>query len=162
MPNQHRTIQFIRGFTLIELMVVIAIVGLLAAIALPSYTDYIRKSRRADGISAIMSLQLAQEKFRANCIQYATQIGDIFPDACTPEDFVPTYRIFHPSNSSDGHYKLSSPFINVSATSYTITAVPQGDQGKDPCKTFVLTVAGGTATKTISGTTISADRCWAH
>jgi len=174
MRIQQSNYKFMRGFTLIELMVVIAIVSILAAIALPSYTDYIRKSRRADGISAILSLQLAQEKFRANCIEYAQKMD---PDStkynCDNSDpYDPTKNVVtHLDVSGDNHYNLdipqAAPYTPTSATAYTITATPQGSQQEDTtCYTFVLTVSGGTATKSNLDSSDAAiadavsDRCW--
>ena len=61
-----------RGFTLIELMIVVAVVAVLAAVAMPSYQQSVRKSRRADAISRISELQQAQERWRANNAAYGT------------------------------------------------------------------------------------------
>lgn len=61
-----------RGFTLIELMVVVAVIAILAAIALPAYSDHVRRSRRADAMSTLESLAMAQEQWRANARTYAT------------------------------------------------------------------------------------------
>ena len=59
------------GFTLIEVMIVVAIVAIIATIALPSYQDSVRKSRRADAVLALQQIQIEQEKFRAECPSYA-------------------------------------------------------------------------------------------
>jgi type IV pilus assembly protein PilE len=106
------------GFTLIELMIVIIIVGILTTIALPAYQDYVRKSRRAEVIALMLDLQLTQEKFRANNISYASSLAAMG---------VTTAYVAN---------QVDSSFYTVSTTSstnnsYTITAVAAGNQTKD-------------------------------
>lgn len=67
------------GITLLELMVVVAIVAILAAVAYPSFTDGLRKSRRAEAFKGLLSMQLKQEEFRISNASYSdtkSQIGD--------------------------------------------------------------------------------------
>jgi len=63
------------GFTLIELMIVVAVVGILAAVAYPSYAEYVRKSRRSDAIAAISKVQQAQERWRASNPAYSADVS---------------------------------------------------------------------------------------
>jgi len=63
------------GFTLVELCVVLAVAGVLASIAWPSYQAQLQRSRRADAVAALLRLQLAQESFRAHHGLYAAQLG---------------------------------------------------------------------------------------
>ena len=63
------------GFTLVELCVVLAVAGVLASIAWPSYQAQLQRSRRADAVAALLRLQLAQETFRAHHGLYAAQLG---------------------------------------------------------------------------------------
>ncbi|WP_305909805.1 type IV pilin protein [Methylomarinum sp. Ch1-1] len=95
------------GFTLIELMITVTILAILAAIAYPAYNDYIVKSRRSDAKSAILKMQLAEEKWRANNPSYTATLSDLnYPNSYSP----------------DGYYELA--ISNNTANTYTITATP--------------------------------------
>jgi type IV pilus assembly protein PilE len=124
------------GFTLIELLVVLAVVGVLAAIAMPSYQNYIEKSRRSDAMSSLLRLQLEQERYRANHTSYGA-LSDVWTG----------------SDSTEGYYQLA--VSGVSATGYTATANPKsgGRQAGDSC-TFTLNQDGPVVS------TDAARRCW--
>ena len=64
-----------QGFTLLELMFVVAIIAIIAAFALPSYTEYIRKGKRAEALSAISDIQLREERWRADNPLYGTMLN---------------------------------------------------------------------------------------
>jgi len=66
-----------KGITLIELLIVIIIVGILAAIAIPMYTNYLQRARRADAKTALEQLRAAQEMFRAEKGSYSTDINQL-------------------------------------------------------------------------------------
>lgn len=123
----------IRGFTLIELMIVVAIIGIIAAIAYPSYVDYVQKSRRADGMAGLTDLRLLQEKFRASCPTYAASVGA----SCSTT----AVTFSAPSTSPEGHYNLSVSSAN--SNSYMLVADPIGVQASDTaCDPITLNEAG--------------------
>ncbi len=142
------------GFTLIELMIAVVVIGILAAIAYPSYQDYIYRARRSDAKAGLLSLQQAQEKFRANCIEYADNIVTAGNRVC--DTVTPTYSVEHSSTSPDGHYNLTTA---GTATTYTLTATYTGVQtGDTDCKTLSLDQAGN---KTATDSTDTATTgCW--
>jgi type IV pilus assembly protein PilE len=111
-----------RGFTLIEIMVVIAIVGILASIAWPNYQSYVRGARRAEAQSDILKLQLTLEKWRANNSSYAS-VADTADGIDTPADLAVTL-----SNAND-YYNYS--ITGASGSAYTINAAAQGGQTAD-------------------------------
>lgn len=106
------------GFTLIELMIVVAIVGLLAAIAYPSYQDSVRKGRRAEAITALYGIQLAQEKWRANNTAYTGTLGTggLGLPAMSPA-------------TGTAYYDLA--LSNVTATGFTATATARTTGGQN-------------------------------
>lgn len=131
-----------RGFTLIELVITMAIIAVLASIAVPSYQDSVRKSRRKDAEAALMNLQIQQEKWRANNPAYTTFITDL--------------RTTVPSNVL-AYYQVTIPNVSVSATTYTIQAAAIA--GKSQVKDVGGGVSCATLTVDQSGTRAPAG-CW--
>lgn len=139
-----------RGFTLIELMITIAIVAIIATIAIPSYTDQVRKGRRAEAVSELGRLQMAQERWRADRSAYGTlaQIGGVSP---LPSGYY-SIAVSTPGGNCGSGTAASS------ANSFAITATAAGAQAADStCATLTLTSLCGVVSKTSTG---GGTNCW--
>jgi type IV pilus assembly protein PilE len=113
-----------RGVTLIELLVVIMIVGILAAIAIPIYTNYIQRARRADAKTVLEQVRAAQEMWRGERGSYA--VDDADGDAV--DKLIHTMGV--PATTINIYYTwdFSDP---PTATTFTAQATPQGAQASD-------------------------------
>jgi type IV pilus assembly protein PilE len=122
--------------SLLELMIVVVIIGVLAAIVYPAYQDYVREARRADGHAALTRLAAQQERFFADRNTYTTTLTAAATGLGYP----------NPAMSSDGYYSLAAAACGGGAigTCYLLTATPQGVQAGDAadCTTITLDSTG--------------------
>lgn len=109
--------KFLGGFTLIELMITVAIIAIIAAIAYPSYQEQVRKTRRANAQADLLELSSYMERFYSESFTYA---GAGLPFATSPKQ------------GGTAFYNLNFP-ANPDANSYTIQAVPIRAQSNDRC-----------------------------
>lgn len=146
--KQKTTHNKINGFTLIEAMIVVAIMGLITIAAWPSYDRYQVKNRRADGISALLEASARLEKCFIN---YADSTG-YNHSQCNPA-----------TTSPQRHYAIGTSVRT--ATTYTLTATPQGAQVDPECTVLTLThlgVKGFTNTNVAPDPVGTLQRCWSQ
>lgn len=114
------------GMTLVELLIVVAIVGILASVALPSWNSQVQKVRRAEARNALLNVQLEQEKYRSTNGAYAGGLSDL----------------------GLGHYETGDYYnvsiVSNSFTAFLATAAPNtnGGQSDDSCGTFAISQSG--------------------
>ena len=134
-----------RGFTLIELMVTVAIIAILAAIAIPSYQQYVMKSRRTAAKTALLDLASREEKYYATNNAYTSLANLGYSNLVGGAVQVP---------SSSEHYYDITVTLGTSSGSFTASAAPTGAQASDACGTFQITDLGA---QTVTGTD---SNCW--
>lgn len=134
------------GFTLLEMLTVVAVIGILATIAYPSFAEQMRKSRRAEAINSLNRISQAQERWRANNAAYTNDL---------------TSAGLNVSNPSSGNYTLA---VTLDSTTqgyrYIATATASGRQASDAkCTTMSMTVDRGNVTYTATPASNS-NLCW--
>jgi type IV pilus assembly protein PilE len=121
-----------RGFTLIELMIVVVVVAILAAIAYPSYQNYILKSKRAEAHESLLRVALEQEKVRANHTTYITNVGPTVRDV---NGTVTTWGLGLAASAAtafdtgEGLYRIT--ITSADATGFVAEAQALGGQTRD-------------------------------
>ena len=146
-----------KGFTLIEVMIVVAILGIITAIAFPSYVDYVRKGKRTDAKVELLRMAQLQESYFVQNLSYAkdltTGAGGLGLGATVTSD--------------QGEYTITMSALDngggactgVAAdpcTTFTLTATPGSTQHDPKCANFTLS---NTGVKTVSGAH-TAQQCW--
>ena len=125
------------GFSLTELMVVVVIASILAAIAIPSYTSQVRKSRRTDAKTALIDLASREERFLSLNNQYSNDAAALGYGAAGTA---------FPQVVGSGYYQVGAVVVApgpAANPTYTLTATAIGTQVSDTkCRTFTLTSAG--------------------
>ena len=118
-----------RGFTMLELMIVVAVVAILTAIALPSYQQMLRKGNRADAKAVLMETAQFMERFFTT---HNTYVGAGVLSGVSPKG----------ATGNDVKYNVGFAAGEPTATTYVIQAVPTGSQSGDSCNTLTLSNTG--------------------
>ena len=137
-----------KGFTLIEMMITVAIVGILAAIAYPSYVEHVYRSRRADAQGSLMELAQWMERNYMIALKYnqdsqGNAINNASLQAKVQNLNISTYYTF--------------TFNNIAGNAFTLSATPQGTQVNDRCGTLTLDNLGQ---KGVLNAQRSVQECW--
>jgi len=152
------------GFTLIELMITVAIVAILAAIALPSYTSYIAKARRAEARTHLVEAAQFMQRFYAANDSFVKDRADH-----NVIDQMPANLKQSPADAANGTqlYGLAiplgaSPLTNAMSFTLHMAPVSGGAMGNDACGTFTLTSTGvrGVLVAGAVGSAALRDTCW--
>lgn len=128
-PTQH-------GFTLIEVMIVVAVIGILSAIAFPSYTAYVMRSHRAEAKNYLQSVaQRLEQNYTLSGRYNALQNGDPISNATT---FIANTGFGTVPAGGAARYNISFAQGQPTAGTFVLQAVPTGAQANDTCGTLLL------------------------
>jgi type IV pilus assembly protein PilE len=145
-----------RGYGLLDLVVAVAIVGLLAGIAVPAYRSQVLRANRTEARAALLALAAAEEKYYLRCNTYASALDAAAATTCEP----PNLRF--PERSERGHYSIEVSLADVTSWVAIATAVQGGPQAADTaCRTLQLTSTGVKTAGRSDGTEGGVE-CWSR
>ncbi len=149
-----------RGFTLIELVIAMVVAAILAAIAIPAYSSFVREGRRTDAKTALLDLASLEERYFTTTNTYSSAASDLGYGSAA-----------WPVTVGSGYYQVAQPVVTAAVApttaapagtpaSFAITATPIGDQVNDTeCASFTVTSQGAHTSLSSTGTDTSTT-CW--
>jgi len=129
-----------KGFSLIELMIVVAVIGILASVAYPAYQDYVIRSKRGDAMSSLAALRIEQEKYRANNSSFASAAALGYPRA-----------------SRDEYWTIN--IVSQGTSDFLATAYPVSHTDED-CPFFAVDRSGPESAYNDGSDTAANSSCW--
>jgi len=134
------------GFTLIELLIAIAIIGIIAAIALPSYNASIQKTRRADALTALTKGAMMEERYYTSNNAFTATMTDLGGAV-----------------SDEGYYTISASIATCTDSCFSLSATPvsgKSQENDETCWTIIIDQTGKKTSKNKTGTTNTSGTCW--
>jgi type IV pilus assembly protein PilE len=157
---QRRGAPASRGFTIIELMIVVIVLGVLSAVALPSFLDSVRKGRRTEAFAAIATIQQAQERWRSNNPAYASSLSNLVVTTPTRPGGYYTLAVSAGSTTSSPTDTDVAYIATASAASGTSQA-NDGDCAKLSVQVVRGNISYGSCASCSTFTYTNTNKCWA-